>query len=117
MIELFNYKRSANLFVKCIFTEVHQFYLCSEKFPKYLNTIVFKYYCNTEFVYVHQASTSLIRIGIIFQNKLHISGDLFLGGRWLQTPPPPPSTSLPPPLPPPQTQSYISFPKKIAILI
>lgn len=81
MIELFNYKRSANLFMKCVFTEVHQFYLCSKKFPKYLNTIVLKYYCNTEFVYVHQASTSLIRIGIIFQNKLHTSGDLFFRGK------------------------------------
>ena len=58
--------------MKYLFTEVHQFYLCTKKFPKYLNTAVFKH-CITEFMYVHQARTTLARTGTIFQNKLTIS--------------------------------------------
>ena len=91
MTELLYYKNSANLFMKCSFTEVHQFYLCSKKFLKYLNTVVFKYYCYciTEFVYVHQASTSLARTRIIFK-KNFISQILFFwgggGGGMLQPP-------------------------------
>ena len=90
MAELLYCKISANFFMKCLFTEVHQFYLCSKKFPKYLNTVVFKYYCITEFVYVHQASTSLAsKNWNHFQKKLHISGSFFFlggGGGMLQPP-------------------------------
>ena len=30
-----------------------------KKLPKYQNTIMFKYYCTPEFVYLYQATTSL----------------------------------------------------------
>ena len=70
--------------MKYLFTEVHQFYLCTKKFPKYLNAVVFKYYCITEFMYVHQACTSLARTGTIFQNKLTIS--VFFRGSFILSP-------------------------------
>ena len=45
MVELFNYKKSADFFMKCLFTEVHQFY-----FPRKCdqNAVLFKYYYITD---------------------------------------------------------------------
>ena len=48
MTELFNFKKGANFFMKCLFTEVHQFYHSSEKLPKYQNTVLFEYYYITD---------------------------------------------------------------------
>ena len=60
---IIQWKKSENLFMKCLFTRVHHF----------LNTVVFIYFCITEFELVYQPTTSLARAGIFFQNKLHIS--------------------------------------------
>ena len=43
MIELFSYEKGANLFMKCLFTEVQV-----QKLLKYQDTILFKYCCITD---------------------------------------------------------------------
>ena len=49
IVELFSYRKGADFFMKCLFAEVHQFYLSTKRLTKI--TVAFKYYCNI-FIYV-----------------------------------------------------------------
>ena len=62
----------------CLFTEGHQIYLSSVTLSEYQNSVMFKYCCITEFVYVHQATANLAKLEIFFQKKLDISNLLII---------------------------------------
>lgn len=61
IVELFSYRKGADFFMKCLFAEVHQFYLSTKRLTKI--TVAFKYYCIIEFVYLQ---TVIIYIYVMY---------------------------------------------------
>ena len=67
MIEFFSFKKGANIFMKCLFTEEDQFYntITLTKYNSVQILLIYYYW----FVYVYQATTSSARTGIFFSKQ------------------------------------------------